>query len=100
MHFPLSDTGSGTSDEREAIYSLEDVLRPAVPRAGGDHDGHEFGGGEAVTYTYGPNADTLFDIIRGCLGAIEILPGAYAIKRYGSATEDAREELVPLTASA
>jgi hypothetical protein len=99
MHFPFSDDGFGTQMEREAIYALEDLLRPAVLTAGGEHDGHEFLAGEAVTFTYGPDADTLMDAIRGCL-TVELPPGAYATKRYGPATDpNAREERVSLTGS-
>jgi hypothetical protein len=99
MHFPLSDSGFGTPVEREAIYALEGLLRPTVLTAGGDHDGHEFVEGEVVTFTYGPDADSLFDAIRGCL-TMEMPPGAYAIKRYGPATDpNAREVRVPLNGS-
>lgn len=50
---------------------------------GGDHDGDEFGGGEAVLYTYGPDADRLLAAIERCLSGFPVRDGAYAIKRYG-----------------
>jgi hypothetical protein len=64
---------------------------------GGDHDGDEFGGGEAVLYTYGPDADALLDAIRNSFEDFPLRPGAYAIKRYGAADDPAaREERVSL----
>jgi hypothetical protein len=47
---------------------------------GGDHDGDEFGGGEAVLYTYGPDADALLDAIRNSFEDFPLRPGAYAIQ--------------------
>lgn len=60
-HLPLSDDEFGTEEERESVYELEDRLEGAAAAVGGDHDGHEFGGGEAVLYTYGPDADRLLE---------------------------------------
>ena len=98
-HLPLSDDEFGSEAEREAVYALEDRLTEAAARLGGEHDGNEFGGGEAVLYTYGPDADALLDAVRECLAAsdVTIRPGAWALKRYGSADDpDAREERVEL----
>jgi len=44
-HLPLSDNEHGTSDEREAIFAIEDRLTEAAAAVGGEHDGNEFGGG-------------------------------------------------------
>jgi hypothetical protein len=97
-HLPLSDDEHGSAEEREAVFAIEDRLTEAAARLGGEHDGNEFGGGEAVLYTYGPDADDLFDAVVTCLGDFPILPGAYAVKRYGRADDaDAREERVPLS---
>ena len=97
-HLPLSDDEHGSAEEREAVFTLEDRLIEAAARLGGEHDGNEFGGGEAVLYTYGPDADDLFDAVVTCLGDFPIRPGAYAVKRYGRADNPgAREERVPLS---
>jgi hypothetical protein len=97
-HLPLSDDEFGTADEREAVRQLEERIEVAVAKLGGEHDGNEFGGGEAILYTYGPDADQLFDAIRECLHGLEVRPGAYAIKRYGRADDpDAREDRVALS---
>jgi hypothetical protein len=96
-HLPLSDDEHGTGEEREAVFSLEDRLLEAASALGGEHDGNEFGGGEAVLYTYGPDADALFEAVRSCLADFPVRPGAFAVKRYGRADDpDAREERVPL----
>ena len=96
-HLPLSGDEFGSEDEREAVYALEDRLRTAAAAAGGEHDGNEFGGGEAVLYTYGPDADAVFVAVRRSLGDFPVRQGAYALKRYGPPEDpDARSERVPL----
>jgi hypothetical protein len=97
IHLPLSDAEYGTGEEREAVFALEDRVLEAAAALGGEHDGHEFGGGEAVLYTYGPDADALFEALRSCLADFPVRPGAFAVKRYGRADDpNAREERVPL----
>jgi hypothetical protein len=97
-HLPLSGDEFGTDEEREGVQALEDRIEEAVAEIGGEHDGDEFGGGEVVLYTYGPDADALLEAIRRCLDGFEVRPGAYAIKRYGRADDPgAREERVPLS---
>jgi len=97
-HLPLSDDEFGTAEEREAVRDLEQRIKKAVAELGGEHDGNEFGGGEVMLYTYGPDADQIFDAIRKCLTGFDALPGAYAIKRYGRADDPgAREERVALS---
>jgi hypothetical protein len=88
-HLPLSGDEFGTENEREAVYELEDRIARAVAGIGGEHDGNEFGEGEAVLYTYGPDADALFEAVRGSLAGFPVRAGAYAIKRYGRADDAA-----------
>jgi hypothetical protein len=96
-HLPLSDDEFGAADEREQVFELEDRVSEAVAALGGEHDGNEFGDGEAVLYTYGPNADALLEAVKNSLSGFPLRPGAYAIKRYGRADDpDAREERVEL----
>jgi hypothetical protein len=96
-HLPLSDDQFGTKDERDVVHELEARITAAVKAIGGEHDGDEFGNGEAVLYTYGPDADQLFGAIRQCLVGVSLRPGAYAIKRYGPADNpNAPQERVPL----
>lgn len=96
-HLPISGDDFGTEDEREAVYALEARIESAVKAIGGEHDGNEFSGGEAVLYRYGPDADALFEAIRGCFEDFPLRPGASASKRFGAADDPAaREERVPL----
>jgi hypothetical protein len=96
-HLPFADDDHGTGEEREAVFAVEDRLIEAATALGGEHDGHEFGGGEAVLYTYGPDADALLEAVRSCLADFTMRPGAFAVKRYGRADDpDAREECIPL----
>ncbi|HET6171084.1 MAG TPA: hypothetical protein VFD90_00680 [Gaiellales bacterium] len=96
-HLRLSDDEFGTKQEREAVFELEARLVPAVAAIGCDHDGNEFGGGEATLYTYGPDADALFAVVQDSLRGFDVRPGSYAIKRYGDIRHrDVREERVEL----
>jgi hypothetical protein len=96
-HLPLKGGFYGSRRERRAVQKLEKRLERAVVAVGGEHDGDEFGGGEAVLYTYGPDADALLAALRKSLGRYQLRSGAYAIKRYGEASDpDAREERVPV----
>jgi len=99
-HLPLSDDEFGTPEEREAIHELEERIEEAVAEIGGEHDGDEFGGGEAVLFTYGPDADSLFAAVARCLEGFPIRPGTYAVKRHGRADDPrAREERIAFTSS-
>ena len=91
-HLPLSGDEFGTENERESVFELEDRIARAVARIGGEHDGNEFGEGEAVLYTYGPDADAVLEAVRGSLAGFPVRPGAYAIKRYGRADDAAAAE--------
>ena len=97
-HLPLSDDDYGTPAEREAIHAFEARITAAVLAIGGEHDGDEFGGGEAMLFTYGPDADRVFAAITGSIEDFAVPPGAYAIKRYGPpADPDTREVRAELT---
>jgi hypothetical protein len=97
-HLPLSDDEFGSEDERARVFELEDRIGDAAAALGGEHDGNEFGAGEAVLYTYGPDADALLEAVRESLSGFPLRSGAYAIKRYGRADDpDAREERVELS---
>jgi hypothetical protein len=73
-HLPLSDDAFGTRAEREAIHELEGCIEEAVAAIGGEHDGDEFGGGEAVLFTCGPDADILFAAVARCLEGFQFVP--------------------------
>lgn len=96
-HLRLSDDDFGTTQEREAVFALEQRISDAAEPIGCFHDGNAFGGGEVELFTYGPDADALFAVIQDSLRGFEVRPGSYAIKRYGGVEDrDAREERVEL----
>jgi hypothetical protein len=97
VHYALSDDEHGTVEEREAIFALEDRLAAIIETQGlGEHDGNEFGAGEAAIYCYGPDAGLLFAAIEGELRAFPARP-AFVHLRYGDVSDvDAREERVEL----
>lgn len=83
----LSDDDHGLTEEREAVFRLEDRLEHLIQtHQVGEFDGNEFGGGEAVLYCYGPDADRLFVVIEQELRSFTARP-AYAILRYGDVTD-------------
>jgi len=92
LHYSLSDENYGTADEREAIFALEDRISAVIDdQQLGEHDGNEFGGGEAVIYCYGPDADRLFGAIENEARAFPARP-AYAYLRLGDAQDPAAPE--------
>ena len=87
VHFKLSDDQHGTVEERESVFALEDELEHAIESmTAGEFDGNEFGGGEAVLYAYGPDADALFAAMEAPLRAFPARP-AFAILRYGEPSD-------------
>lgn len=97
VHLKLSDDRFGTEEERATVRVLEDALAAAIEKANaGEFDGHEFGGGEAVLYAYGPHAGDLFAAMEPALRDSSIRP-AHAIVRYGSAADqECREDTIHL----
>ena len=92
VHIKLSDEAHGTVEERESVFSLENELERAIRSAdAGEFDGNEFGGGEAVLYAYGPDADALFAAMEAPLHAFPKRP-AFAILRYGAAGDSSSKE--------
>jgi hypothetical protein len=74
------------------VLRLEDSLETLIEQHKvGELDGNEFGGGEAVLYCYGPDADRLFDVIEQELRLFTARP-AYVTLRYGEATDTGATE--------
>ena len=97
LRYALSDDNHGTAEEREAIFALEDRLLTLIESQQlGEHDGNEFGGGEATIYCYGPDAGRLFAGIEAEARAFPARP-AHAHLRYGDVFDPAaREERIDL----
>jgi hypothetical protein len=93
LHIALSDDCFGSSSDREAITSLEDsIMAVFQEKHFGELDGDEFGEGECIIYTYGPDADILYSLIEPFLAANSGILKGYAIKRYGEPNDpNARE---------
>ena len=97
VRFSLSDDAFGRPEERDAFFALEETLIAAIETAGaGEYDGNEFGGGEAVIYAYGPDADELFTAMEPHLREFDARP-ASCVLRYGRASgPNVRERRVGL----
>jgi hypothetical protein len=91
----LSNDDSGTEQEREKLFKLEDELIPLIEKSGaGEYDGNEIGGGFFTLYMYGSSASRLWEAISPTLKRFQVPSGSYAIKRYGK--PGAKEERVAL----
>ncbi|MEU1411548.1 hypothetical protein [Streptomyces sp. NPDC005731] len=82
-HFRLADDGFGAADQRALIYEAEQAIAAATEVADiGEVDGNEFGGGKAVLYAYGLDADALFKVMEPTLRSLPFRP-AYVVLRRG-----------------
>ncbi|MFF4798691.1 hypothetical protein ACFY1U_09770 [Streptomyces sp. NPDC001351] len=92
-HYRLSDDQYGSRSERQAIFDAERAMTAAVEGAGaGEVDGNEFGGGEAVLYAYGADAEALFKVMEPTLRSLPFRP-AYVVLRQGSREMESRVDL-------
>ncbi|WP_307523269.1 hypothetical protein [Streptomyces umbrinus] len=86
-HFRLAREGFGDAGQRERIYDAERVMGAATEKAGvGEIDGNEFGGGEAVVYAYGPDADALFEVLEPTLRSLPFRPAHVVLRRGDNET--------------
>lgn len=94
----LTDDAFGTPQERTRLHAIQDELAAAMRRASaGELDGDEFGEGVCTIYSYGSDADRLWDAIAPVLAKHPFPPGSRAVKRYGRADDDrARQEQIDL----
>ncbi|MFF3413427.1 hypothetical protein ACFYW9_01850 [Streptomyces sp. NPDC002698] len=84
-YFRLARDGFGEADQRARIYSAKRVMGVATEKAGvGEVDGNEFGGGEAVVYSYGPDADALFEVLEPTLRSLPFRPAHVLLRRGDS----------------
>jgi hypothetical protein len=87
------------SKDLKRIFDLETKLEEAIARAkAGEYDGNEVAedGSDGYLYTYGPDADRLFDVIRPILESTSFMRGAEVKKRYGSTKSGEHESVVKL----
>ena len=97
-HLRLSESGFGTSADRQRIAELEERLERSIKKARvGEFDGHEFGEGECIWYMYGPDADVLYRIVEGIIREAATQAGSFVVKRRGAADDpNAKEEKIQL----
>lgn len=83
-HFRLASGGFGDVHQRELVYEAERAMAAATEAADvGEVDGNEFGGGKAVVYAYGPDAEALFKVMEPTLRGLPFRP-AHVVLRRGS----------------
>jgi hypothetical protein len=84
IRLKLSDAEFGDWSEREAAFVIEDAL-VGVFSAGtlGEFDGHEFGGGFATLFMYGPSADRMAEAVLPIVNGFQLRSGSVLIKRFG-----------------
>ncbi|MFF4355184.1 hypothetical protein [Streptomyces sp. NPDC001530] len=81
-HFQLAAEGFGDADQRKLVYQAEQALAAATTETGvGEVDGNEFGGGKAVVYAYGPDADALFKVMEPTLRSLPFRPAHVVLRR-------------------
>lgn len=81
-HFRLASEGFGDADQRKLVYQAEQAMAAVTKETGvGEVDGNEFGGGEAVVYAYGPDADALFKVMEPTLRDLPFRPAHVVLRR-------------------
>ncbi len=86
-----------TGSDLKPVFALENALRAAIAQSNvGEFDGNEVGGGEAVLYMYGPDADALYTAITTVLRAAELAVDGVVVRRYGPPQEGVRETKTPV----
>jgi len=77
LHIPSLVDSAGLNE-------IEDPIIDAIARFGvGEFDGNAIGPDGAVLYTYGPDADALWQVVDAAIRREALGPGSYAVKRYG-----------------
>jgi hypothetical protein len=80
----LSDGEFAEWSEREATDVIEDALVDVFSAGAlGEFDGHEFGGGFATLFMYGPSADQMAEAVIPVLNGFFLKDGSVLIKRFG-----------------
>jgi hypothetical protein len=92
---PLTNGKSGSQDEVQLLFKLEDELIKAIEHFHfGEYDGNEIGEGTFTMFASGLSANKLFDIALPILAKYRLPPGCRAVKRYGKPR--AKEERVTI----
>ena len=92
-HAVLVQFAYGSTD-LSRLFALEDRLEAAIDAVrAGEFDGNEVAtdGSDGTLYMYGPDADTLFAVVRPILEATDFMLGARVRLRYGPPEDGVRE---------
>lgn len=84
IYLKLSDSKYGAEGESFALYDVEEAVERTITNVG-EFAGHEIGGGYFTIFTYGPNADSLFQEMRPALDSPLVRRGSYVLVRRGGA---------------
>jgi hypothetical protein len=99
IRLKLSDDEFGERSEREAAYALEDQLIEVFSTTKiGEFDGHEFAGGFATLYMYGPSADGMAEAVLSTLLGKQFRDGSSITVRFGP--PGSAERVIRLTGAA
>lgn len=85
------------SKDLTKLFALENELEKAILAAGaGELDGNEVNvdGSDGFLFMYGPNADTLFAVIKPILDKTPCMRGAQANLRFGPPKSGAPEKTI------
>jgi hypothetical protein len=84
VRLKLSDDEFGDSAERDAAHAVEDRLVELFASGElGEFDGHEFGGGFATLYMYGPSAERMAAAVLPAVADLGRRVGSVLTKRFG-----------------
>jgi hypothetical protein len=93
VHIPPSNASMRGPLEFDHLMDIEEAVIEAVDAAGtGVHDGHDIGQGEFTLFSYGPDADALWDTIRPVLVRFPKCLGARVEKRHHDIDVDGPSE--------
>lgn len=82
--------------ENNDLATLEDQLIEALKKNDvGEVDGNEIGEGEAIIFTYGPDAEKIFSEIEAVLRSYPLCQNSRIVIRFGAPGAPQREVRIP-----
>jgi hypothetical protein len=87
------------STDLEPLFELEEQLEEQIEAADvGEYDGNEVAvdGSDGRLYMYGPDADALFQAVKGTLASAACIKNPVALLRYGPPEDGVREVSMPI----
>jgi hypothetical protein len=87
------------STDLEPLFELEETLEQLIEASDvGEYDGNEVAvdGRDGRLYMYGPDADALFEAVKGALASAGCIKNPIAMLRYGPPEDGVREISLPV----